>query len=129
MNYAKQIFYLNEYNWTIIAYYFVVRNHFYSISQDLQKLGYSNILYDISTIIGNTNGGYCYTNYKDKISIIFVNRASNRGEFMNTLIHELNHIGSHIEEYYNIDSHGEEACYLMGSLAQNIFNYINYFSY
>lgn len=123
----KQHFYIDEYSWEIYAFYCVEPIHRIELYSFLDTLGYLSIVGDISTVAGLLNGGYCYTNYRDKRSIIVVNIAENLEQFCNTIVHELNHVGSHIEEYYRIDSHGEEACYLIGYLAQKVSEFLSFF--
>lgn len=121
-----QHFFIENYDWEVYAFYYVESIHRIDIYKYLERLNYLNIIEDIDKIVRLQNGGYCYTNFTDRRSLMLVNVAENNEQMCNTIVHELNHLSSHIEEYYRIDSHSEEACYLIGSLAQRVFHFLNY---
>lgn len=116
-----------NYDWRVYVFYNVSTVYRSYLVNSLKFIGYSNIIKDIDPMLNLYNSGYCYTNFNDKTSIIIVNRTTSREETFNTIVHEINHLSSHIEEYYKIDPHGEEACYLIGDLAQQIFHFLSDF--
>lgn len=123
-----QYFFIEDYDWSVHAFYYVEPIDRYKLIHIFKKFNYNNVVPDINMIVSVTNGGYCYTNYSDKRSIMVVNKASNSSQMHNTIVHELNHLSSHIEEYYNIDPHSERASYLIGGLAQVVYNFLNHSS-
>lgn len=123
----RQHFFIDKYDWEVFIFYYVESIHKFELCDFLNSFGYTNVLDDFNLIIGVVNGGYCYTNYRDKRSILIVNITESSEQMCNTVVHELNHLESHIEEYYEIDSYSEEACYLMGELAQRVSQFLNNF--
>ncbi len=67
------------------------------------------------------NSGFTYTNPKIRKSLMVVNRSSSMYEFINTYNHEKNHVEMHICEELGVDPYSEEAAYLSGELASQLF--------
>lgn len=67
------------------------------------------------------DSGFTYTNPKIRKSLMVINNHSSMYEFINTYNHEKNHVEMHICEELGIDPHSEEAAYLSGELAQQLF--------
>lgn len=82
--------------------------------EDIMYKAYENIESGIDS-------GFTYTNPKLHKSLMFINNHSSMYEFINTYNHEKNHVEMHICEELNIDPHSEEAAYLSGELAQQLF--------
>lgn len=123
----KHHFFIDKYDWEVYIFYYVEANNKLELNEFIYTLGY-DLSEDINNVTELINCGYCYTNFRDKVSILIVGISSDINQMCNTIVHELNHLESHIEEYYSIDSNSEEACYLMGNLAQEVSTYLNYFT-
>lgn len=67
------------------------------------------------------DSGFTYTNSKLRKSLMVINESSSMYEFINTYNHEKNHVEMHICEELGIDPYSEEAAYLSGELAQQLF--------
>lgn len=67
------------------------------------------------------NQGFIYSNMEDKKSIINIGYANTTSEYIDTIIHESNHLQSHIASYYNLDEKGEEVCYLIAYIVKTIY--------
>lgn len=106
--------YLKDYDWVFRIFYNVSTDDI----RDIEEIMHSKSL---PTCI---DCGVCVTSYDKKSSYIIINKTSDQYEFYDTLIHELNHLTSHIEEYYDIDPHGEEASQLIGSVAKLVFKFL-----
>lgn len=83
-------------------------------SQKVLKQAHANLMEDY-------NSGFTYTSSKYRKSIMVVNRSSSMEEFINTYNHEKNHVEMHICEELGIDPYSEEAAYLSGNMAQQLF--------
>ena len=83
-------------------------------SQKVLKQAYANLMEDY-------NSGFTYTSSKYRKSIMVVNRSSSMEEFINTYNHEKNHVEMHMCEELGIDPYSEEAAYLSGNMAQQLF--------
>ena len=67
------------------------------------------------------NQGFIYSNFKTKQSLINIGHASNSSEYVDTIIHEANHLQSHIATVYNLDEKGEDVCYLIAYVVKTIY--------
>lgn len=106
--------------WQIILFF--GNNQFSLLRKNLENIHCSNS--EIKTaykLINGINEGFTYSNLKLKSSVVGISKASNKGEWYSTLIHELKHVQSHICEYYNISESGEEAAYLIGYMVKKIY--------
>ena len=70
--------------------------------------------------------GFIYSSFYKQRSIIVVHKASSVGEFVNTFVHEKNHLEMHICEALDINPYSEEAAILSGEIAMQIINQILY---
>lgn len=83
-------------------------------SEDIEKAK-SNIR------ANNPNNGFIYSNFDTKQSLIVINYASDTSEYVDTIIHEANHLQSHIATVYNLNEKGEEVCYLIAYIVKTIY--------
>ena len=74
-----------------------------------------------TTTLRKKNTGFTYTNTDYKMSLVCIGRASNVGQFVNTVVHEAKHVQSHVCSYYDIKESSEDAAYLMGYLVQKMY--------
>lgn len=82
----------------------------------------SNVIKDASALLEGRDTGFTFSNTEEKFSLVIIGRASSRKQLINSCTHELYHVVSHICENEGIDMVGEEPCYLMGWLCQEIIN-------
>lgn len=90
------------------------------IRQDIDINGYWKVIVLYNVYFGKPNTGFTHTDFNKKRSIVAISKSSSKEQFLNTVIHELKHVQSHICKYYNVDEDSEEAAYLIGYLAQRI---------
>ena len=69
---------------------------------------------------GFVNSGFCYSNAKQRRSVIGIGETSTGPEFMNTTVHEIVHLALHIAEQDMIDPYSEELAYLAGDITHEI---------
>lgn len=69
-------------------------------------------------ILAEPNTGMAVTQPLLKMSVVFISHATSRGQWVDTIMHELDHVQSAICEYYDVDPGSEEAAYLQGYLAR-----------
>lgn len=120
-----QRFYLDKYEWSVVVLYNVDSDDSEFIKDNLSKICNDRKLIKNSTKyieqdIPNT--GFIYSNFNDKISLIIVGKTTSKKEFINTIVHEANHLQSHIATVYNLDEKGEEVCYLIGTIVETMYN-------
>ena len=116
---------LHDYNWDIYAYFSVTTYYIDEIMELLWRVGVDSsnaerAYKNMSS--GQLNTGLCYSNYKDRCSVIVVAKTTNASEFLNSLTHEVTHACVHIAKYRGIDIESEEFAYLVGDLCEAMYN-------
>ena len=67
------------------------------------------------------NSGFTFSRSELRMSVMVVAPASSEEQFMNTLVHEIDHLQAAICEYYDVEPRTEEAAYLQGYVMQRVF--------
>ena len=65
------------------------------------------------------NTGLCFSGEGESVVVISV--TSSKPQFMNSLVHELHHLASHIAAAVGYDLTGEDVCYLAGKIAEEMY--------
>lgn len=120
-----QRFYLDKYKWSVVVLYNVGQNDVEFVQDNLSKIcDDKQKIKDSTRYIerGDLNTGFIYSNLDIKISLIVIGKATYNKEFLNTIVHEANHLQSHIATVYNLDEKGEEVCYLIGEVVEQMYN-------
>ena len=91
------------------------------IRQDIDIDGYWKIIVVYDVELGQKNGGFTYTDYKNKQSIVGIGKSTSNSQLFNTITHEAKHVQSHICKYYDIKEDGEDAAYLIGHIVQQMY--------
>ena len=77
--------------------------------------------------LGEINSGFTRTDFNKRLSIVCIGHATDSSEFLNTVVHEIKHVQSHICRYNCVDEDTEDAAYLIGYLAMKMAPYIRKF--
>lgn len=72
-------------------------------------------------VLRKPNTGYTYSDLEHRFSVTVISDATSVDQFINTVAHEIKHLQSHICDYYGVAEGGEDAAYLVGYLAQQIY--------
>ena len=116
----KQLIDIDGY-WKVIVYYNVDYNFFSDIAFELKAIGspveridnvYYNLKYKAKAVT-------C-SNIKEHISIVLFNYHKSRYDYINSIIHESEHIKQSILAAYNIDDIGEPPAYTVGYIATQL---------
>ena len=70
---------------------------------------------------GVPNEGLTYSNKREHRTLIVITHASSIGEYISTIVHEVDHMVDHISQYYNIPYDSEENSYIIGDIAKMIY--------
>lgn len=120
----KQDIYLKEYKWDLIVFYNTDINNLEYIINTLKEIGISkrdlNLAYK-NIISGKINTGFIYTNFDKRKTLITIGKTNSKEEFINTVVHEANHLQSHIASYYDLNEKGEEVSYLIGDIVKQMY--------
>ena len=111
-------------NWEIYAYFAVSKYMTEEIMDRLWEIGcdgdtalqaYRNL------VGGNLNTGLCYSNYRQRKSVMVIAKTSSAAEFLNSLHHELCHLTAHIGRVFDLDPVGEDIAYLSGEISMAMY--------
>ena len=120
----KQSFYIDKYDWQVVVLYETSSNDTNYIISTLKrnnaKASILNIAYN-NIIANNLNTGFTYSDLDKHKTIIIISKTTSKSELINTIVHEANHLQSHIATAFNLDEKGEEVCYLIGGIVKTMF--------
>lgn len=119
----RQTIYLERaHGWKVTCYYAVTHYEVEEIMHTLAEAGADDKslerAYD-NLSSGNLNTGLCYSGKGE--SVLVISCASSPAQFLNSLVHELHHLASHIASALGYDHKGEETCYIAGETAEKIY--------
>lgn len=126
----RQTIYIPEYDWTVHVYYDTTPKDTEEILYKLRVFGCSEqgILRTRKQLLGGGyNNGFTYSNRALHQSVVSLGRASEFAQFLNSFVHELQHLSTHIAQANGITLDGEEICYLSGSIAQEMYPILIYY--
>ena len=111
-------------HWNIIIYYGLDSRYYNIIVKDLYKIKCTNkTIKEIYTVcVGKLNTGFTITNDFYKTTIVGINYTSSVRELISTIVHEGEHIMSHICKYYKVDTNSEQAAYLLQYIIANMYD-------
>lgn len=114
--------------WKVTCYYAVTHYEVDEILRTLAEAGADDKSLDRAyknLSSGNLNTGLCYSGNGE--SVLVISCASSPAQFLNSLVHELHHLASHIASALGYDQKGEEACYIAGETAERMYPVANKF--
>ena len=120
----RQVIHIPEYEWKVYVYYGTTPYDTEELLGKLRSLGCSEsgVLRTRKQLLrGGYNNGFTYSNHALKQSVVSLGRASEFAQFLNSFVHELQHLSTHIAQAYGIPLDGEEICYLSGWIAQEMY--------
>ena len=120
----RHTIHIPEYEWTAYVYYDTTPYDTEELLDKLISLGCSEngvLRTRKQLLVGGYNNGFTYSNRALKRSVVSLGRASEFAQFLNSFVHELHHLSTHIAQTYDIPLDGEEICYLSGGIAQEMY--------
>lgn len=121
----RQQFKIRKYDWDVVIYYTVDEKQKAEIITELKELQPNKETFERlerNLINQELDTGFIYSSFQKKFSLIVIHKASSIGEFVNTFVHEKNHLEMHICEALDINPYSEEATILSGETAMQILN-------
>lgn len=115
---------LNEYDWCVVLYIGYTAYDADTICRSLETIGCKgSALTEAHEHLANdsNDSGLTYSNVQRRVSIVAVGASESQCSIANTIGHELLHVVAHICEQDGIDMLGEEPCYIIGQLCEDIF--------
>ena len=120
----RQEIYLPKYDWRVRIYYAVTTYWACRILSDMERIGcrgsqlrsaWENLRR------GELNTGITYSNFGRCETVMVISLTSTAAEFLNSWMHEMQHLCRHVAAAFGIDPYGEEAAYLAGDVGQRMF--------
>lgn len=110
----KQIIDINGY-WKVIVYYNIDYNFFDDIAFELKAIStpverIDNIYYNLK----HKAKAVTCSNFEKHISIVLFNNHKNKYDYINSIVHEAEHIKQHMLKAYNVLDKGEAPAYTVG---------------
>lgn len=111
--------------WNVVIVYDVWPHNLDEVAQILRTVGAPwQMVDDAVKNLRDWNAGYTLTSMGQRISIICIGRTTSLREFFNTVDHEIDHLQTHVAEYYDVSLGTEEAAYLQGYVGGRIFEFV-----
>ena len=106
-------------HWGILAYYDALPSDFSQLAPILREFGCPESEIDRAyRTIGYTNKAFVFTAPWARMSVMVVGRVTHPAQFLNSLLHEFDHLQDAILQYYHVPHGTENAAYLQGYLGQ-----------
>lgn len=124
----RQVINVNGY-WKVIVYYNIDYNLFDYIAKELHnKLSLSkDKINNIKRNLYNSAKAVTISSIDDKISVVLFNKHKDKYDYINSIVHEAEHVKQHMLNYYDVDDFGEPPAYTVGYLVMMMMK-INLFS-
>ena len=119
-----QSFYIDKYDWQVVVLYEVsYYNKSYVINLLKRICNNDKIINQAANNLAlrKFNTGFTYSDLDTQRSLMVIGKTDSIRELFNTIVHEANHLKSHIATVYNINEKGEEVCYLIGDIVRTMF--------
>ena len=119
----RQVLNVDSY-WKVIVYYNIDYNLFDYIVTDLRAIGISTrtIRKIYRTMSSHRAKGVTITHKKIPCSVVLFNTHSNKYDYVNTIVHEAEHIKQAMLAYYNVDDADEPPAYTVGYLVMKLLS-------
>ena len=116
----KQVIDIDGY-WKVIVYYNIDYNFFDIIAKDLKDIGspvekINNIYYNLK----HKAKAVTCSNIEDRISVVLFNTHKNKYDYINSIVHEAEHIKQHMLKAYKVADKGEPPAYTVGYIAMRM---------
>ena len=111
--------------WNVTVLYDVLPGDLLEVARLMRRAGASQKMIDEATDnLSGWNAGYTLTSFGWEESIVCIGRATSLREFLNTVIHEVDHVQAHVAEYYGVELGTEQAAYLQGYIGGRLLEFV-----
>lgn len=118
----KQVFHIEKY-WGVIVIYDLDYNLFFIIEELLKECEASSSdidkLYDM--MCSRKALAVTFSNTKLKRSIVLFNTHKTRQSYINSIVHEAEHVKQAVLHTYQVDDKGEDAAYTVGYIVGQMY--------
>ena len=122
---TKHNIYIDKYDWLVRVYLNAEKNDSREILECMKDCGCNRaeIMRARRNLNGSINNGICFSNYKERMSVLVIGKTDSAREFLDSLVHETMHLSIHIASEDDIDLRSEEVCYIGGDIARELYLY------
>lgn len=124
----KQVFYAEHY-WEVIVYWNIDYDLFSDITYELMLIGFPRIAIERMRKIMRSGKAKAVTcsSIDDHISIVLFNYHSSKADYINSIVHEAEHIKQAMLKAYDVEDKGEPPAYTIGYLASRMYEVFRHF--
>ena len=120
---TRQVFCVESY-WKVMVYYNVDYGLFDVIERDLNDNGAD--IYIINNVYRHMSMGYAkamtYSNLDKRVSIVLFNKHNDMEDYINSIVHEAEHIKQAMLDVYDVNDEGEPPAYTVGYLVMKMWS-------
>ena len=119
----KQVFNVEQY-WKVIVYYDVDFDLFNHITKDLQDSDASQdaIIEAYNMLKYKKAKAATFSNIEKHISIILFNSHGSQEDYLNSIVHEAEHVKQAMLQAYQVEDVGEPPAYTIGYLVSQMYH-------
>jgi hypothetical protein len=125
---VRQEFSVDGY-WQVIVYYSLDYDLFFPIVRELEEIGFSDK--DIMKLYSELKYGRAKavtcSSLEHKVSIVLFGEHQTKKDFINSIVHEAEHIKQAMLDAYGIEDKGEPPAYTIGYLVGRMYSVFRYF--
>lgn len=119
----RQGFFVGDHKWYVMCAYDIATAH---DLEDVERTLLAAHCHELTVTnaldtLAKPNTGFTFTTDEERLTLIFVSRATSAEQMYDSIQHELKHAVEHISKYYRVRSQSEEAAYLQGEIARQMY--------
>ena len=124
----KQKFGIEDY-WEVIVYYDVDYNFFDDVVLELRLMGFpKSFIEDVwKTLKTQKAKAVTCNSYEEHKSIVIFNSHSSKADYINSIVHEAEHIKQAMLKVYGVDDIGEAPAYTIGHIVSKMYEVFKQF--
>ena len=112
-----------EHYWQVVVFYNLDFDLFQYVEDELLAIGFP--LKEISTLYYQLKSGYAKavtcSSIKRHVSIVLFNRHDSKTDYINSIVHEAEHIKQAMLYAYEVEDFGEPPAYTIGYLVMRMY--------
>lgn len=118
----KQVFYIKQY-WRVVVFYDMDYHFFNNAKQELIKIGASheNIQELYNNMITGKAKAVTFSSLQEHTSIIIFNTHESKSDYLNSIVHEAEHVKQAMLQAYQVEDVGEPPAYTIGYLISQMY--------
>ena len=123
----RQLIVVQNDKWNILIWYGVSNKNRTEVYEQLVSMGcpLPDAEYATNVVSRYKNTGLTFSDTDSRVSFVCVSSATSYSQMVDTIVHEIKHVQSHICEYYDVDEDSEDAAYLIGYIARQIYKLLS----